>query len=161
MSARIDLTGKRFGGWKVLEYAGYSESKKPMWLCVCDCGERRDVEGQSLRNGLTSSCGCQKGLAIAKARRTHGASYKKSYQVWRDMMRRCTVKSSPNWRHYGGRGISVCERWQSYENFVADMGEPPEDLTLERNDNDGNYELSNCRWATVAEQNRNKRTSRR
>lgn len=157
MSKRIDLTGQRFGAWTVVRFGAQRPTGQTTWLCRCDCGVEREVVAQTLRMGLTSSCGCMKGAAIAKAKRTHGGSYKASYAVWKDMIRRCTVKSAPNYKNYGGRGIQVCERWQDYLNFVADMGEPPKGLSIERKDNDGNYEKDNCIWATRTEQNSNRR----
>lgn len=157
MSRRIDLAGKRFSAWLVLSYSGMNDIGQSTWLCRCDCGTERRVVAQTLRLGLTNSCGCLKGDAIARARFKHGGAFTKSYASWHDMMWRCTNPRARNFKYYGGRGITVCERWLDYRNFVTDMGEPPEGLTIERMNNDGNYEPRNCKWATHAEQNRNKR----
>jgi hypothetical protein len=92
--------------------------------------------------------------------RTHGMSYSRPYGIWRSMKERCLNKNSPAWRHYGGRGITVCDRWMEFENFYADMGDPPAGMELDRIDNDGPYTKENCRWATIKQQGRNRRTNR-
>jgi hypothetical protein len=156
MGSSIDLTGKSFGAWTVLgrgEKAG--NSPQIAWLCRCECGTERSVVSQPLRTGKSVSCGCKKSGLIAKARTQHGRAGTKAYQVWGDMVRRCTSPKCGNWPNYGGRGIKVCPEWLLFENWNADMGDPPPGMTLERINNDGNYERSNCKWATVAEQNRN------
>ena len=136
-----------------------------IFACRCDCGTERDVGLKEMRSGDAISCGC-----VGAARRAGGASQKNAthghrrggcvtsvYRRWANMVQRCTNPASPAWANYGGRGIKVCERWMTFENFLADMGEPPAGRSLDRTDNDGNYEPSNCRWATRSEQNANQR----
>jgi hypothetical protein len=117
--------------------------------------------GGDLRSGKTKSCGCLKREAVPPLSRTHGQSLTPLYRRWWGVIQRTTNANVPAYRHYGGRGIGVCERWTSFENFAADMGPTfsPE-LTLERIDVDGNYEPGNCRWATWTEQGRNRRNNR-
>jgi hypothetical protein len=161
---RIDLTGLRFGRLVAdcLSDCIIKDGRR-MWECRCDCGKTSIVRAGDLRGGKTQSCGCGiaagrlKGMRVrqAKAEMVH---HKRAYHIWRSMVQRCTNPETQHFRHYGGRGIAVCERWKnSFKKFLADMGDPPVGLTLERNNNDGNYCPSNCRWATRKEQSRNTR----
>jgi hypothetical protein len=159
MRARIDMTGKQYGAWTVVDRSGPNNLGQSTCLCRCQCGTTRTVVAATLRTGASGSCGCLKPQAIAKARTKHGASSTKCYQVWRDMVRRCTVSKHRQWHYYGGRGIKVCQRWLSFENFRADMGEPPAGLEIERIDNNGDYEPDNCTWATHAQQMANQQRS--
>jgi hypothetical protein len=145
----IDRTGQVFGKLTALEQAGRDTSKKVLWRCECECGNETIVPSGSLVTGNTTSCGC----TVPNLK--HGGWKKASYNTWRAMIRRCTVPTDKDYPRYGGRGVSVCPQWLEYVNFVADMGEPVGDETLDRIDTYGNYEPSNCRWAGVQTQNRN------
>ena len=150
---RIDRTGQVFGKLTVLEQAGRNNLKKVLWRCKCDCGKEAIVVSGSLANGNTTSCGCYLKQRITK----HGGSGKGSYNTWRAMIRRCTRPTDKDYPRYGGKGVSVCERWLEYANFADDMGEPVDDETLDRVDAYGNYCPENCRWASLRVQARNVR----
>lgn len=160
----VDMTGQRFDRWLVLRRA--QSSGVTMWMCRCDCGAEKSVQRAHLVDGRSRSCGCYRNEAVSTMKRKHGHCGKdhtfrtSTYEVWHGMTKRCRNSKSKAWRIYGGRGITVCERWRSFENFLADMGERPAGMTLDRRDNDGNYEPANCRWATQAEQCQNKQTSK-
>lgn len=124
--------------------------------CRCDCGTTKEFDGQHLKRGNSQSCGCE--IKVGKA--THGKFYEPGYARWNAMMARCYNQKNKHYHDYGGRGIAVCERWHDVANFLADMGNPPEGLSLDRIDADGNYEPGNCRWASDETQARNKRSAR-
>lgn len=155
---RKDLTGKRFDRLVVVKFAHRDAGNKAHWLCRCDCGRESVVQGYNLTGGQTTSCGCKKNTNPAILR--HGMSKTLVHSKWRGMLTRCTNPKAESYPLYGGRGIRVCDRWLTFENFYEDMGTPPEGSSIERIDNDGNYEPGNCRWATSTEQGRNKRNNR-
>ena len=140
----------KFSYWTVI-----SQSDSTHYLCECICGKQRVVLGARLLRGAAKSCGCQQSHYM-----THGANRNRmetpTYTSWRGMKARCLNQNDKRFSRYGGRGIKVCSRWRhSFLNFLHDMGERPKGMTLDRIDRDGDYEPGNCRWTTVAEQNRN------
>lgn len=158
-----DITNCVFGRLTAHWPSGRTRDGCVIWLCSCVCGGLTNVRSSTLRDGRSKSCGC---LILDQCRNRpnrlkhgHNAVGKRSrtYSCWGDMIKRCTNPKAGNYVYYGGRGIKVCDRWRSFENFLADMGECPNGLSIDRIDNDGNYELSNCHWATALEQARNKR----
>lgn len=155
----IDMTGQRFGRLMVLGRESF-RSGKTKWQCQCDCGQSTVVIGQLLRNGKTRSCGCLRADRAAKTATKHGGYVNRkptrTMRIWKNMIQRTCNPNCPMYTRYGGAGISVCETWQTFEGFVADMGEAPNNLTLDRVDNNKGYSPDNCRWTTYAEQNRNK-----
>lgn len=154
----------RFGRLTVLG-EGEKQGKYRRALCRCDCGEERLVHTFSLTGGRTVSCGCyhhekQVGVAagIGRRNRRHGMWGTPEYGAWKAMLDRCRNPRNHAYENYGGRGITVCKRWQVFDNFLADMGiKPSPDLSLDRIDNDRGYAPENCRWATASEQNQNRR----
>lgn len=154
-----EMTGEVFGRLAVVGRSGSDKSGNAKWRCVCECGEVKDVLGQSLRNGSTVSCGCFN-REIVSSHKTHGASHTSEYKAWYGMLQRCTNPNHEKWHRYGGRGISVCDRWKDYQNFLNDMGTRPPGMTIDRENNDGNYEPSNCRWATQKTQGNNRGNNR-
>lgn len=156
----IPMEGKKFHRLTVLRDAGSERTGKREWVCECDCGKTVTVDGYSLRNGNTKSCGCLVHERYPAHSITHGMTNTGEFNAWMSMRGRCNSKTHHAYPSYGGRGISVCSRWDSFQNFYADMGPRPEGMTIERRDNDGDYEPSNCVWATRIKQQRNRRTNR-
>jgi hypothetical protein len=154
VTVAVDLQGQRFGRLAAIE--AISDHGVRKWLCRCDCGVVVAKTASMLRSGGVKSCGCLRPLPSIDSP-IYGMARSGTYLSFKAMHRRCTDRSHGSWESHGGRGITVCERWATFENFYADMGERPEGLTLDRIDNDGNYEPGNCRWATWSEQRRNQR----
>jgi hypothetical protein len=165
MSKFKDIAGQQFGRLTVVECMPRAY-RPPLryWRCRCICGNETIVRASALQlrsRKPPQSCGCWR-FDFA---RTHGMTringkHSPTFESWHAMLQRCTNPKINRFMHYGGRGITVCDRWHQFENFFADMGERPPGLTLDRIDNDGNYEPSNCRWATVSEQNSNQQRHR-
>jgi hypothetical protein len=160
MGKFIELTGKRIGRLVVLMRVGNSSNGTARFLCRCDCGTTKEVRSIHLNKETTQSCGCIQVENTKLSNTRHGLKKSKSYNTWTHMIQRCENPVNDSYKYYGSRGISVCVRWHKFENFYLDMGEKPEGLTLERIDNNKGYEPSNCKWATIKEQNCNKRTVR-
>lgn len=161
-SVRKNLTGLRFGRLLVLSYAGQNDKGRSLWLCQCDCGQETTAIGKYLLNGDKQSCGCLHKEQLADRNRTHDLSRHPLYGVWATMISRCTNPAFKSYKDYGARGIRVFDGWLhsfpaflEYVSALPDYGTPT--LTLDRIDNDGNYEPGNLRWATRSTQRRNKR----
>lgn len=160
----LELAGSRFGRLAVLRRAG-SRLGSSAWECLCDCGKTITARACHLRRGYTSSCGCLRSEIRSAVHTTHGellgGRFTHEYRSWSHMKNRCGNPKNAAYKNYGGRGIRVCERWVlSFAAFLSDMGRCPPGLTLDRRNNNGHYEPSNCRWASLSQQASNRRSSR-
>ncbi|NTA36835.1 AP2 domain-containing protein [Agrobacterium salinitolerans] len=157
-----DLRGKVFARWSVVSYAGMHPKNGAMWNCRCECGTERAVLGKYLWTEKSHSCGCYNVDRVVERNTRHGHAVRDhkipEYIAWENMRSRCNCTTDPRFKWYGARGISVCERWNDFENFLADVGKRPSpNHTIDRRDNDRNYEPGNVRWATHAVQQNNRR----
>lgn len=158
MKPRIDLTGIRFGRLTALHPVPRTQKDHSLrWACRCDCGNLREIRGDKLRSGTVMSCGCLRVEMARERNTTHGLSRTREYHTWASMHRRCGDPNHPAYKHYGGRGVTVCPEWSDFLVFLSDMGERPPETTLDRVDNNRGYSKENCRWATWAEQVSNTR----
>lgn len=155
---RMNLSGARFGRLLCLHPAQIRK-RHVIYFCECACGQTINVSHSNLRSGHTQSCGCLCREATRAANKMHGMSGRLLYGVWRQMVQRCTKDYAPNYKFYGGRGIAVDPRWLSFENFIADMGEPSTGMSIDRIDCNGPYAKWNCRWATKTQQSCNTRSN--
>jgi hypothetical protein len=157
------LSQRRFGRLLVIS-EGERMNGRRRWSCVCDCGAMAVVEQRALKSGASQSCGCFKKEVNAARLHRHGASKKGSrtrlYKIWGGMLARCRTPSATGFDRYGGSGVVVCDRWLTFENFLADMGEPPPGMSIDRIDSTAGYGPGNCRWATRQTQNENRRSVR-
>jgi hypothetical protein len=171
MKQKLEITkGQKYGKLTVIEEIepniSRSGQKERKLLCSCECGNQKIIRLVNLRNGKTKSCGClHKEVVSRKMTETltkHGLSRHYLYPTWKNMIHRCQNENHKQYKDYGDRGIKVCDRWvQSFNNFLQDMGERPEGMSIDRIDNNNNYEPSNCRWATPLQQTHNRRTTKK
>lgn len=156
-----DLTGMRSGHIVAISYNTKTDNGGCKWNVRCDCGEEFVVWAEQVTRQRTKQCRKCRNKLISVMRSTHGQRKSTTYSTWSQMIDRCTNPKSGNWDNYGGRGITICNQWKdSFENFLKDMGERPEGKTIDRKNNDGNYEPENCHWASATEQGNNRRTNK-
>lgn len=154
------MIGKRFNYLTVIEEVSRIHPKIPRYTCLCDCGNTKVVEGRKLREGTIKSCGCYAKLKTSDRSTKHGMTNSSEYKTWCGMKRRCLNKNDKRYKDYGARNINICDRWiHSFEKFFLDMGSKPHGYSIERIDNNGNYEPNNCVWMKISDQTKNKRSN--
>jgi len=154
-----DLTGQVFGKLTADSFSHKDSGNNAMWLWLCDCGKSKVIRGSEVARGQTKSCGCLVAENTVKRNTKHGMARTRVYKVWISMKTRCYKKDDKYYHLYGGRGISICDRWLTFENFLSDMGEPKRGQSIERRNNNLNYNADNCKWASSKEQQQNKSNS--
>lgn len=168
MAKLIDLSQERFGKLVVIKRVGTDQNKRPLWLCRCDCGTEKIINGSSLRNGDTVSCGCYGREQRIKGKTKHSKTNTRLFNVWQNIKRRCYTKSNPSYKYYGALGVTVCDKWlKDFEAFRDwaysngyDEDAPKGQCTIDRINPFGNYAPDNCRWVSMAVQNKNTRRSK-
>jgi hypothetical protein len=163
---KLDLIGQKYGRLEVIDFREMDNHGDSKWLCQCDCGTEKVIRGFQLTNGNTKSCGCLRRETVIRNNTTHGHTISgiasKTFMAWSNMIQRCTNPKNKKFPLYGGRGITVCDRWlgdNGFQNFLADMGEAPPMMSIERKDNRETYTPENCVWASPMLQNNNKRNN--
>ncbi len=160
-----DLTGLRFGRLVAVNNIGKNKNGSYKWVFRCDCGNEKIINTSDIGTGRVNSCGCLKKELLRKTYTRHGEGSRekgesKEFRIWSGMRARCFAKNNPGYKNYGGRGITICERWREYKNFLQDMGRCPKGLMIERKNNNDNYSPDNCIWASWDTQARNRRSTR-
>lgn len=158
----LDLTGERYGRLQVIKYVGIKDTHK-VYLCKCDCGNKKVIKSSDLRSGRVKSCGCYRSQYITHKNETHGLRKHRLYSIWANMKSRCYNPNATHYKRYGGRGISICDEWindfKTFYDWAVENGYS-DDLSIDRIDVNGNYEPSNCRWVTDKEQSINKSSNK-